>query len=158
MMGRLALTAVDYLDEDEALGWALDIALPDYLRVLAAWAWPRAVRNHPELAADLFARIAEHPLSVHGRDRQISRLVTFVDWIVARAWKRQDQDCMSHLESAWSSCRHNWTDVLTAPLLDAPSWFWTALREDGTARTQLLADTRLANTACVTQLNKAEVV
>jgi hypothetical protein len=156
MMGRLALTVVDYLGEDVALGWAFDAALPDYLRVLAAWGWPKAVRDHPELATDLFAGIAEHPLSMHGRDRQINRLVTFVDWIVARAWKRQDQDCIAHLTSAWSSCRHNWTDVLTGPLLDAPSWFWTALREDGASRTQLLADGRFAKTACVSQLKQAE--
>jgi hypothetical protein len=156
MMGRLALTVVDYLEEKIALDWTLDALLPDYVRVLAAWGCTTIVRDHPALAADLFARIAEEPLSVHGRDRQINRLVTVVDWIVARAWKRQDHACVSHLNGAWSRCRHNWTAALTGPLFDAPSWFWTALQGDDEARAQLLADARFARTACVAQLNRSE--
>lgn len=156
MMGRLALTVVDRLPDATASEWALDATLPDYLRVLAAWSSPAFVRDYPETAANLLAQVAAKPLSLHGCDRQINRLVTFVDWIVARAWKRQDHASMSHLTSAWLSCRKNWTDVLRGPLFDAPSWLWTALQEDGEARTQLLADGRFAKTACVAELRSAE--
>lgn len=155
MMGRLALTVVDHLPEATVSEWALDATLPDYLRVLAAWNSPAFMRDHPETAAALLAQIAVKPLSAHGYDRQINRLVTFVDWIVARAWKRQDHACMSHLVKAWLLCRQNWTDVLRGSLLDAPSWFWTALQKEGEARTQLLADGRFAKTACVAELHSA---
>ncbi len=156
MMGRLALTIVDYLPETTASEWARDATLPDYLRVLAAWGSSEFVREHPRIATDLLGQVASKPLSVHSYGRQVNRLVTFVDWIVARAWKRNDKACLSLLSHQWPVYRTEWADVLKGPLIDAPSWFWRALREDGQARAELLADNRLSNTACVAQLNNTE--
>jgi hypothetical protein len=152
LRARLIITAISHLSEAQAGEWAIDEKLPDHARAFAMWGAPALVREQPELASDLLRRAAQKPLSAHGNDRQVNMVVTLVDWAVARTSSSETEEYLALLEGCWTPCRAVWPHVLKDRLADLPAWLWTALREDGESRRELLGDTRFAHSHSVSQL------
>ncbi len=148
----LALLAVHQMafcktPDDARKSWALQEDLAGFPRALALWSSPVLVEQHKDLAYSLFRRVAQIPLSVHDRDKQLSRMVTLLDQALAYSHISGATELVSWLIELWADVYQDWCSV-SKEWADAACMLANALRQDGPDRAKVLANQSLSSSYC----------
>ena len=104
--------------------WATAEELPAFARALALWSSPALVGENKALAAALFRRTAEPPLSRGARGLQISRMLTLLDLGVSACIEAGRRDLVRDLIELWAEVYKDWQPLF-------PRGHLKRLRADG---------------------------
>ena len=127
--------------------WAVGQELPTFARALALWSSPALVEENKALAATLFRRTAEPPLSRGARGLQVSRMLTLLDLAVSTCIEAGRENLVHDLSELWAEVYKDWQPFF-------PQWanvaetMAAAVERDGSERTTFLADPSFAQTYC----------
>jgi hypothetical protein len=127
--------------------WAAAEELPAFARALTLWASPALVEENKALAAELFRRTAELPLSRGARGLQVSRMITLLDLAVSACTEAGRQDFVRDLVELWAEAYRDW-QPLFPQWANAAETMAAAVERGGSERTTFLADPSFAQTHC----------
>jgi hypothetical protein len=99
--------------------WAVAEELPTFARALALWSSSALAEEDKALAAALFRRTAELPLSRGARGLQVSRMLTLLDLAVSASIEAGRQDLVRDLIGLWAEVYKDWQSIF-------PQWANTA--------------------------------
>jgi hypothetical protein len=121
--------------------------LPAFARAMALWSSPALVGENKALAAELFRRTSELPLSRGARGLQVSRMLTLLDLAVSACTESGRQDLVRDLIELWVEVYGDW-QPLFPQWANAAETMAAAVERDSSERITFLADPSFAQTHC----------
>jgi hypothetical protein len=127
--------------------WVAAEELPAFARALALWSSPALVEENKTLAAALFRRTAEPPLSRRARGIQVSQMLTLLDLAISASIQIGRGDLVCALIELWAEVYKDWQPFFPQ-WASAAETMAAAVERDGPERQVFLADTAFAQTHC----------
>jgi hypothetical protein len=127
--------------------WAAAEELPAFARALALWSSPVLIEENKALAAALFRRTAELPLSRGVRALQVSRMLTLLDLAVSTCSEAGRSDLIRDLIGLWTEVYNDWQPFFPQ-WANAAETMATAVEREGPEREIFLAVPSFAQTHC----------
>jgi hypothetical protein len=126
--------------------WADAEELPAFARALALWSSPVLIEENEALAATLFRRTAELPLSRGVRGVQVSRMLTLLDLAVSTCAEAGRSDLIRDLIGLWTEVYKNWQPFFPQ-WANAAETIAAAVEREGPERRIFLAEPSFAQSS-----------